>query len=211
MNATDHSNNKCCCLSLNASLLTLLIRNGISMETIKDVKIKPVNKTNWADFEALFEAKGGPKYCWCMAWRMTKEELKQNTSACRKEFIKQRVWSKIPIGLLAYVHKEPIGWCSIAPRDTYERLGGDESLEKVWSITCFYIKKEFRKKSLTPFLIENAIQYARKKGAKYLEAYPVEPDSPSYRFMGFIKTFKKAGFEFVKKAGTRRHVMINKL
>jgi hypothetical protein len=44
-------------------------------------------------------------------------------------------------------------------------------------------------------------------GAKYLEAYPVKPDSPSYRFMGFIQTFEKAAFSFVKKAGTRRHVM----
>ncbi len=40
-----------------------------------------------------------------------------------------------------------------------------------------------------------------------LEAYPVEKKSPSYRFMGFISTFEKAGFEFVKKAGTRRNVM----
>ena len=51
----------------------------------------------------------------------------------------------------------------------------------------------------------------RKMGAKYIEAYPVEPDSPSYRFMGFIKTFEKAGFNFVKKVGTRRHVMTYKL
>lgn len=50
-----------------------------------------------------------------------------------------------------------------------------------------------------------------KNGAKYLEAYPVDPDSPSYRFMGFVKTFEKVDFTFLKRAGTRRNVMICKL
>ena len=181
------------------------------MTVIKKIKVKPVDKNNWKDFETLFKSKGAPSYCWCMAWRMTKDELKHNNSASRKKFIKQRVWSKTPIGLLAYIDDEAIAWCSIAPRETYQRLGGDERLEGVWSIACFFIKKEHRDQGLIDVLIENAKKYARKNGAKYLEAYPVDPDSPSYRFMGFIKTFEKADFDFVKKAGTRRNVMTCKL
>jgi hypothetical protein len=49
---------------------------------------------------------------------------------------------------------------------------------------------------------------SKDNGAKYIEAYPVAPDSPSYWFMGFVPTFEKAGFHFVKSAGTRRNVMI---
>jgi hypothetical protein len=60
-------------------------------------------------------------------------------------------------------------------------------------------------------LIGHARKYAKKNGAKYIEAYPVKPSSPSYRFMGFTKTFEDADFEFVKKAGTRRNVMIRKI
>jgi GNAT superfamily N-acetyltransferase len=180
------------------------------MPTTK-IQIKPVTKTTWKDFEALFESKGAPKYCWCMAWRMNKEELKENNSASRKKFIKKRVNAETPIGLLGYVNKEPVAWCSIAPRETYERLGGDEIIEKVWSIACFFIKKEFRDQGFIDQLIQAAGKYAKKHGAKYLEAYPVQPSSPSYRFMGFIKTFEKAGFSFVRKAGTRRHVMTRKI
>jgi GNAT superfamily N-acetyltransferase len=183
----------------------------IDMLTENKITTKPVDKSNWADFEMLFESKGAPGYCWCMVWRMTKDELKQNNPVCRKEFIRQRVFSGIPVGLLAYVNEQPIAWCSVAPRDTHERLGGDESLDKVWSVTCFFIKKEFRKKGLTDFLLQMALKYAKKNGAKYVEAYPVETTSPSYRFMGFINTFEKAGFKFIKKAGTRRHVMAYKL
>jgi GNAT superfamily N-acetyltransferase len=177
---------------------------------MENIFIKPVNRNNWTDFEELFESKGGPSYCWCMVWRMTKEELKQNTSECRKEYIKKRVWSDIPIGLLGYIENKAFAWCSIAPRETHQRLYGDENIENVWSITCFYIKKEFRKKGITEFLIENAKKYAQENGAKYIEAYPVEKESPSYRFMGFIKTFEKSGFKYIKMAGTRRHVMTYK-
>lgn len=37
--------------------------------------MKPVDKNNWSDFEAFFESKGKLNNCWCMAWRMTKDEL----------------------------------------------------------------------------------------------------------------------------------------
>jgi GNAT superfamily N-acetyltransferase len=181
------------------------------MAPITKIKTKPVDKNSWKDFETLFKSKGAPNYCWCMAWRMTKDELKQNNSVSRKKFIKRRVWSKTPIGLLAYIDDEPIAWCSIAPRETYQRLGGEEDLENVWSIVCFFIKKEHRDQGLVDQLIEHAKKYARKNGAKYLEAYPVDPDSPSYRFMGFVHTFEKADFSFLKKAGTRRNVMIHEL
>lgn len=174
-------------------------------------KTKPVDKDNWKDFEAFFESKGAPGYCWCMAWRMTKEELKNNTSANRKKFIHERIQQNIPIGLLLYQDDEPVGWCSVGPRETHQRLGGDKRITDVWSVTCFYIKKNFRKKGFVTQLINEAKKYAKKNGAKYLEAYPVAPDSPSYRFMGFVETFDHAGFTFVKKAGTRRNVMTCKL
>jgi hypothetical protein len=181
------------------------------MTTLENISIRPVDKNNWEDFETLFESKGAPGYCWCMAWRMTKEERKNNTSENRKKFIQHRVFNNSPIGLLAFLNDEPIAWCSVAPRASYRSLGGDESLEKVWSIACFYIKRIYRGKGLVGILIESAKNYAKENEARFVEAYPVDPDSPSYRFMGFVKSFEKAGFAFVKNAGNRRHVMVCRL
>jgi len=171
------------------------------------IETKPVDTTTWDDFEKLFRSKGGPSYCWCMAWRMNKEELKQNTTANRYAFLKQRIWRGTPAGLLAYLDGEPAAWCSIAPRDSHHRLGGDESLKNVWSITCFYVKREYRNMGLSKKLIAAAERYALENGAEYVEAYPVLPSSSSYRHMGFVKTFEAAGYEFRKMAGSRRHVM----
>ncbi|NLI53382.1 MAG: GNAT family N-acetyltransferase [Clostridiales bacterium] len=175
------------------------------------IEIRPVEKANWDAFEAYFSSIGRLNSCWCMAWRMTREELKTNTGECRKAFIKQRVWDGIPIGLLAFADGQAIAWCSVAPRESHQRLYGDETKDRVWSLTCFYISRAYRGKGLVHRLIRQAKAYAKQNGAAYLEAYPVDPDSPSYRFMGFVKTFEQEGFEFIKDAGTRRHVMIFRL
>lgn len=51
------------------------------------------------------------------------------------------------------------------------------------------------------------MKHAAENGARIVEAYPVDRDSPSYRFMGFVDTFIAAGFEHRGRAGSRRHVM----
>jgi hypothetical protein len=56
-------------------------------------------------------------------------------------------------------------------------------------------------------LIAGAVTHAKKQGATIVEAYPVPPDAPSYRFMGFVPVFEEAGFKDVGMAGVRRHVL----
>lgn len=175
------------------------------------LEIHNVTKDRWRDFEELFECKGGPHNCWCMAWRNNENKHSIPGKSGKKLSIKRRIDEGVPVGILAYNNKIPIAWCSIAPRDTYRSLGGDDSVDNVWSLTCFFVKREFRCKGISTNLLNAAIEHAGKNGAKYVEAYPVEPDSPSYRFMGFTPMFEKAGFHFVKKAGCRRSVMLYQL
>ncbi len=168
---------------------------------------KPVDESNWTDLEKLFESKGGPHNCWCMVWRNMNEGADRASKADKKESLKNYVANHNPVGLLCYNNSEAIAWCSIAPRESYRELSGDSSLTDVWSLVCFFIKKEYRQKGITEELIKQAIKYAKDNGANYVEAYPVDPDSPSYRFMGFKPIFDKLGFDFKHKAGQRRHVM----
>jgi GNAT superfamily N-acetyltransferase len=129
--------------------------------------------------------------------------------------MKRYVCEGVPIGLLGYSGREPIAWCSIAPRTTYRDFGGPTNVselpEEVWSLACFFIRRELRGKGLTKRIIEAAVQHAAQRGAKVVEAYPVEPGSPSYRFMGYLSTFSAAGFHEVGRAGTRRRVMRREL
>ena len=168
---------------------------------------KPVTAETVGDFEALFEAKGAPKYCWCMAWRATTEELKDTSSASRKQQMLGRVKDKVQVGLVAYRDKAAVGWVSLAPKENFRGLGGPEDGRTVWSLTCMYVPRVQRKTGLSASLIQAAASYARRQGAVVLEAYPVDPESPSYRFMGFVPAFERLGFEAVGREGKRRHVM----
>lgn len=172
---------------------------------------REVNQERWGDLERLFEGRGGPKHCWCMVWRARGEESRNTDGRSRKGALKRRVEAGVPIGILGYLDGEPVAWCSIAPRPTYRPLGGfddpADDPERVWSLVCFFVVRRLRGHGITQRLIAAAVDHARRRGATVVEAYPVEPDSPSYRFMGFIPSFEAAGFQEVGLAGSRRHVM----
>lgn len=170
--------------------------------------VKPVTKSTWPDFEALFEGKGGPKYCWCMAWRPM-EERRSADNAARKLALHERVLKGTPIGLVGYVGAEPVAWCSVAPRETFVKMSDDQdNAEKgVWSVVCFFVRRDHRKSGLSGRMLEEAVKLAKKRGARVVEGYPVDPKSPSYRFLGFLSLFRARGFTAAGRAGSRRHVM----
>jgi RimJ/RimL family protein N-acetyltransferase len=175
---------------------------------VKSITFGEVTQGSRADFEKLFEAKGGPRYCWCMAWRaIANREHAWNDE--RKAGIVGMIEAGTPVGILAYCDGEPAGWCSVAPRETYRRLSRqqDDSEQGIWSIVCFYLPRALRGRGLAAALLGAAVKHAFEKGAQTVEAYPVDKASPSYTFMGFRKTFEAAGFQEVGRAGTRRYVM----
>src|SRR5688572_19803652 len=146
-----------------------------------------------------------------MAWRANAAEARDMKNPERKAAMRKRVKAGVPVGILGYQDGEPVAWCSIAPRATYRPLGGleqeGEAEDDVRSLACFFLKRSVRGQGLGRQTLEAAVAHARAEGAKVIEAYPVDPDSPSYRFMGFVSEFRKAGFREVGRAGSRRHVM----
>jgi GNAT superfamily N-acetyltransferase len=65
----------------------------------------------------------------------------------------------------------------------------------VWSISCFYIRKGYRKQGISKALISAAIDAATRAGAPALEAYPVDASMTSTTsHTGYVSTFTRAGF-----------------
>lgn len=181
-----------------------------------EMVFRAVTVHNWADFETLFESRGAPKSCWCTVWRTTQPLPGASPQATAKKLeMKRRVVSGEPIGLLGYIGPEPVAWCSIAPRHTYratmsDTMPGDER-QQVWSITCFFVLRRFRGQGLFRKLIAAAEAYAAGNGATLLEGCPVDPQSPSYRFCGFLPAFEQAGYVQVGQKGARRHIVRKQL
>lgn len=173
--------------------------------------IFPVTSSRWDDFNSLFEGRGGPKSCWCMIWRSCETSPGTTDKSARKAAMQQRIILNATVGLIGYLDGAAVAWCSVAPRMTFkETLGGlnDDSGEEepVWSLTCFFVKRELRGRGISAQLTEAAEDHARAKGAKVIEAYPVDPTSPSYRFSGFVPMFEARGFQKAGTAGARRNV-----
>lgn len=171
------------------------------------IVFREVTPDLWSSFERLFERRGGPKACWCMLWRATPEEARHPDGASRKAAMTKRFAAGTTVGLIGFLDEEPVIWCSVAPRSTYRRLVADGGPDDgIWSIACLFVVRKLRGQGLTQRVIGEAVRFAKSKGAVTVEAYPVDPQSPSYRFMGLIPSFAAAGFCEVGRAGTRRHV-----
>jgi len=56
-------------------------------------------------------------------------------------------------------------------------------------------------------LAEAALNAAWEAGAVLFQLTAVVPESPSYRFMGYVPLFESLGIDEVGMAGARRHVM----
>jgi GNAT superfamily N-acetyltransferase len=168
-----------------------------------------VTTATQADFERLFEAKGGPSYCWCMAWRDLPGRREHVANDVKKQVMTGLIEAGTPVGILAFEDGEPVGWCSVAPRETYRKLSPkqDDTETGIWSIVCFYVPRARRGSGLAHALLDAAVKHAFAEGAATVEAYPVDQASPSYRFMGFRKMFTEAGFHEIGTAGSRRHIM----
>jgi len=179
------------------------------------LEIRPVDAALWPDLEAFFEARGGPHFCWCMAWRPKPAEVRDLRGAARKAALKDALAGQVrrgePVGVLGYANGLPVAWCSIAPKAGYRRLGGPPETEveggAIWAIACFFIRRDRRGQGLMTAMLAGAVAEARRRGAAAIEAYPVDRDAPSYRFMGFVDVFRRAGFHETGRAGHRRHVM----
>lgn len=168
-----------------------------------NMKIYSLDCTRWEDFELLFGARGACGGCWCMSWRLKKSEFEIGKGEPNKYSMKDIVYRDKPVGVLAYVDDSPIGWCAVAPREVYKRLESSRVLKRiddkpVWSITCLFIAKVFRRKGISTELIKGAIEYAKLNEANIVEAYPVVPYGnnvpDAFLWTGIPSAFEAAGF-----------------
>ena len=116
------------------------------------------------------ESRGGPHNCWCTAWINVEKRGKKSEKSEKKAAMKRRVAAGMPVGLLGYNAGQAIGWCAVAPRDSYRALGGDSDKTRVWSVVCFFIKATFRQQGLSAVFLEQAVAYARAQGGHAMSA-----------------------------------------
>lgn len=200
------------------------------MILLREVELKPLEVVSrpltlklWGDLEKIFGARGcsQARGCWCMYYRETgKVETPQGLTP--REYRKRRLMelaaSDEPPGLLGYLGEEPVGWVSLGPRSSFPRLARSPVMKPVddipvWSMVCFVVPGPYRRRGVAASLLAGAIEYARGKGARVLEAYPFDRPGPGrdeWLWFGTKSMFHRAGFvEVARRKADRPVVRLN--
>ena len=171
------------------------------------LSIRPLKRNLWSDFEELFGAKGACGGCWCMFWKLRGKAYDEARGFETRQLHKSIVDSGVSTGLLAYLHGEVVGWVAVEPRSAYPKLAHSRALkpvdsQPVWSVTCFFVARKFRRKGITVELLKAAVEHVRMHGGKIVEGYPVDAkkDMPApFAFTGTASAYRQAGFKEVAR------------
>lgn len=147
-----------------------------------------------------------------MYWRVGAEYRKRPAEENRSAFCRIVDDGPSP-GLLALEADLAVGWCQVTPRAAIPAIEQMWRLQRVddtpvWSISCLYVRKGYRKRGITAVLIAEAVAAARQAGAPAIEAYPFDASvSPSSTGTGYASTFARAGFTTVVRHVPARPIM----
>ena len=183
---------------------------------------RPANEATTADVETVFDA-GGARTCRCQALKVAGWIWRDSTQEQRDAALVEQTGCGTPgptSGLVGYVDGEPAGWVAVEPRENYPKIWSrrqpwmrmDPELVGVWSVTCFVVRKGFRREGLTYELAAATVEYARQQGARVLEGYPTEQPAGKTVIwdeasVGLLQVFLDAGYEVVSSPTLRRRVV----
>jgi len=151
-----------------------------------------------------------------MHWKLTRAQYEKHKGAGNRRKLREEVASGSSPGLLAYDGRTPVGWCRIGPRDEFSTLDRSRVLKRVddqpvWSVPCFFVARDYRGRGVSTALLRAASEHARKKGAKLLEGYPVEPKKRHmpelFAFTGLASMFFRQGFKEVARRSETRPIV----
>lgn len=189
--------------------------------------VVPANEASWDDLRTIFGTRGEPAACQCQHFKIRNREWRAMPVAERAERLREQTGcgdphSRTTTGLVGYLDAEAVGWCAVEPRTAYPRLANarvpwtgrdeDKSDDSVWAVTCFVVRTGYRKRGLSYELARASIDFARDRGARALEAYPIvtEPGKEyiwGELYVGSHTVFAEAGFTEVSRPTVRRAVM----
>jgi len=154
-----------------------------------------------------------------MWWRISRAEFSRNGNRGNRRALRTLVRAGTVPGMLAYRGGEPVAWVSLGPREDFAALERSTTLKRVddqpvWSVVCFFVAKPYRGRGVMAPLLRAAVAYARRRGARLIEGYPIDPGDGLTGYAGFtgvVSAFRRAGFRQVARPTPRQYVMRLKL
>jgi GNAT superfamily N-acetyltransferase len=203
-------------------------RLPVGIDASGAVTVVPANEASLEDLRAIFGNRGYAAYCQCQKFKFRNWAEQRSTSVAERMLrLEAQTHCGYPSarttsGLVAYLDGEPVGWCAVEPRTAYARLRRtpvtytgrteDPDDDSVWAIICFATRSGFRRRGVTRALVRAAVEFARERGARALEGYPIITEAGVDITWGEVHVgsrtiFADAGFTEVSHPTLRRVVM----
>ena len=185
------------------------------------MRIVPANEASWDDLQTVFGTRGPAARCQCQRYKLRPGEAFARFPAEERAFrLRQQCSGEETAGLIAYLDGEPVGWCAVEPRTAYggllrnnrvpwEGRAEDKTDDSVWAVTCLFARAGFRKRGISRALARAAVDFARERGARAIEGYPITTKNVIQEelHVGTEGVFADAGFTEVSRPTLRRVVM----
>jgi GNAT superfamily N-acetyltransferase len=192
----------------------------------EQLTVVPANEASSDDLTAIFGTTDAG-HCQCQrfkvrGWIWRDTTLDQRIAMLREQTACGDPDAPATSGLVAYVDDEPAGWVAVEPRTAYPKVltsrvpwtgrHEDKDDDGIWAVTCMVVRKGFRHRGLTYHLARSAIDFARERGARALEAYSIiTPPGKEITWgevhVGARQVYEEAGFREVCHPTVRRVVM----
>jgi GNAT superfamily N-acetyltransferase len=190
------------------------------------ISVAPANEASWEDLQAIFGTRGAASMCWCQRYKLAPREsfrsfpAEERARRLREQTECGHPGSETTSGLVAYLDGAPVGWCAVEPRPAFtglvrnnrvpwESRDEDKADESVWAVTCLLTRAGFRKRGVSGALARAAVDFARERGARALEGYPINTKNviAEELHVGTERVFADAGLAKVALPTLRRVVM----
>ena len=188
--------------------------------------VVPANEASWDDLQAIFGTRGAASRCQCQRYKLQPREsfrsfpVEERAHRLRAQTECGHPEAETTSGLVAYLDAEPVGWCAVEPRTAYTGLvrnnrvpwegrAEDKTDDSVWAVTCLFARAGFRRRGVSRALARAAVDFARDRGARALEGYPMTTTKAIVEelHVGTHSVFADAGFAEVSRPTLRRAVM----
>ena len=188
--------------------------------------VVPANEASWDDLQAIFGTRGAASRCQCQRYKLQPREsfrsfpVEERAHRLRAQTECGHPEAETTSGLVAYLDAEPVGWCAVEPRTAYTGLvrnnrvpwegrAEDKTDDSVWAVTCLFARAGFRRRGVSRALARAAVDFARERGARAIEAYPMTTTKAidEELHVGTHSVFADAGFAEVIRPTLRRAVM----
>ncbi|MFT4221315.1 MAG: GNAT family N-acetyltransferase [Microbacterium sp.] len=185
------------------------------------ITIEPATPDRFGDLEHALSGGGDGASCQCQWWMLPNKDWEKTTRGEREGMLRAELDAAPPPGLIAYADGEPAGWIRVGPRPTQVRLGRTRAFNanspepwddpSVWAVSCFVVRREHRRTGLNAQLLAAAVEFARRNGARVIEAYPTDTNvakkSSNDLYVGVLSVFEDAGFHEVARPRPERTIV----